>query len=52
MEPEFYMPTFRNNLCSIFIGAYEDEKECSETSAYKIQAPWNYPEENIQELLT
>jgi hypothetical protein len=23
-------------------------KECSETSAYKIQTPGNYPEENIQ----
>jgi len=31
---EFYMPTFRNT-------------ECSETSAYKIQTPGNYPEENI-----
>ena len=25
--------------------------ECSETSAYKIQTPGNYPEENIQYLL-
>jgi hypothetical protein len=24
------------------------ETECSETSAYKIQTPGNYPEENIQ----
>ena len=44
-------------LCSIFIGgirrkntktiptntAYEDETECSETSAYKIQTPENHP---------
>jgi hypothetical protein len=28
--------------------AYEDETECSETSAYKIQTPGNYPEESIQ----
>ena len=28
--------------------AYEDGTECSETSAYKIQAPGNYPEESIQ----
>ena len=25
--------------------------ECSETSAYKIQTPGNYPEENIQQLI-
>jgi len=25
-----------------------EEKECSETSAYKIQTPGNYPEESIQ----
>jgi hypothetical protein len=28
--------------------AYEDETESSETSAYKIQTPGNYPEERIQ----
>jgi len=32
---EFYMPTFRNTVCS-------------ETSAYKIQPPGNYPEESVQ----
>jgi len=26
-----------------------EETECSETSAYKIQIPGNYPEENIQQ---
>ena len=26
-----------------------EQTECSETSAYKIQTPENYPEENIQE---
>jgi len=25
-----------------------EETECSETSAYKIQTPGNYPEEHIQ----
>jgi len=25
-----------------------EQPECSETSAYKIQTPGNYPEENIQ----
>jgi len=28
--------------------AYEDGTECSETSAYKIQTPGNYPKESIQ----
>jgi hypothetical protein len=27
-----------------------EQTECSETSAYKIQTPGNYPEENIQHL--
>ena len=26
-----------------------EQTECSETSAYKIQAPGNYPEGNIQQ---
>ena len=40
-------------LCSIFIGGYEDgTAECSETSAYKIQTPRNYPEESIQRYFT
>jgi hypothetical protein len=26
-----------------------EQTECSETSAYKIQTPENYPEENIQQ---
>jgi len=30
--------------------AYEDGTVCSETSAYKIQTPGNYPEENIQHI--
>jgi len=31
-----------------YLSAYEDGTECSETSAYKIQAPGDYPEESIQ----
>jgi len=25
-----------------------EQTECSENSAYKIQKPWNYPEESLQ----
>jgi hypothetical protein len=32
----------------IHLLAYKDGIECSETSAYKIQTPRNYPEENTQ----
>jgi len=28
--------------------AYEDGTECSETSAYKLQMPGNYPKESIE----
>jgi hypothetical protein len=31
-----------------YLSAYEDGTECSETSAYKIQTPGNYPEESIE----
>ena len=52
----FYMPTFRKSLShlhrqvgvGIHVPAYEDGTECSETLAYKIQTPENYPEESIQ----
>jgi hypothetical protein len=33
---------------SSHLPAYEDGRESSETSAYKIQTPGNYPEESIQ----
>jgi hypothetical protein len=33
-----------------YLPAYEDGTECSETSAYKIQTPGNYPEESIQQI--
>ena len=35
-------------LYIINLFAYEDGTQCSETSAYQIQMPGNYPEENIQ----
>jgi len=44
-----YISTFRKKpVCSIFLFAYEDGTECSETSAYKIQTPGNYSEYSIQ----
>jgi len=45
---EFYMPTFRNTLFHLHRPMKMEQTECSETSAYKIQTPGNYPEENIQ----
>ena len=46
------MPTFRNSLFQLHrqVRTYLPMKmeQCSETSAYKIQTPGNYPEENIQ----
>ena len=44
------MPTFRNTLFHLHrqVDAYEGGTECSETSAYKIQMPGNYPKESIQ----
>jgi hypothetical protein len=43
-----WIPQPFSNLVIIYVLAYEDGTECSETSAYKIQKPGNYPEENIQ----
>jgi hypothetical protein len=37
-----------SNLVILNLPAYEYGTECSETSAYKIQTPGNYPEESIQ----
>jgi hypothetical protein len=37
------------NLDITHLLAYEDGTECSETSAYKIQTPGNYPEESKQQ---
>jgi hypothetical protein len=41
------LPTFSN---LVILHTYPPMKmeQCSETSAYKIQRPGNYPEENIQ----
>jgi len=34
---------------SSYLPACEDGKECSETTAYKIQTPGNYPEESTKQ---
>ena len=43
---------YRNILNPVILHTYlplrMEQKECSETSAYKIQTPGNYPEESIQ----
>ena len=43
-----YTPTFLKPSHASDLPAYEDGTECSETSAYKIRTPGNYPEESIQ----
>jgi hypothetical protein len=48
---EFYMP-FQNTVCSIFYLQSRWNRQCSETSAYKIQMLRNYPEESIQQYST
>jgi hypothetical protein len=45
------MPQQFTNLVILHLPAYEDGTECSETSAYKIQTPGNFPEENLQQEL-
>ena len=35
-------------LCLSHLHRHEDGTECSETLAYKIQTPGNYPEESTQ----
>jgi hypothetical protein len=50
-EPNLFpvwIPQLFSNLVILHLPAYKDGTECSETSAYKIQTPGNYPEENIQ----
>jgi hypothetical protein len=44
------IPHLFSNLVIIHLLAYEDGTECSETSAYEIQTPGNFPEENIQQM--
>jgi len=54
---KFYMPTFRNTQFHLhkqvgklftYLPMKMEQTVCSETSAYKIQTPGNYPEGNIQ----
>jgi len=50
-EPNFSRintPRFLKTSHTSYLPAYEDGTECSETSAYEIQTPGNYPEESIQ----
>ena len=47
---ELYMPTFWNTLSvppSYHLLMKMEQIECSETSAYIIQTPGNYPKENV-----
>jgi hypothetical protein len=46
LVPYKYSNIFKPNHWS-YLCAYEDGNEYSETSAYKIQTPRNYPEESI-----
>jgi hypothetical protein len=43
-------PNHSSTSVIIYLLAYEDGAECSETSAHKIQTPGNYPEENKQQI--
>jgi hypothetical protein len=43
-----WIPLHFLNIVFLHLSAYEDGTECSETSAYTIQTPGNYPEESIQ----
>ena len=50
-EPNLFPYEYSNILKlshSSYLSTYEDGTECSETSAYKIQMPGNYPKESIQ----
>jgi hypothetical protein len=47
MYVEFMIMLIKLNLVIINLLAYEDGTECSKMSAYKIQTPGTYPEENI-----
>jgi hypothetical protein len=43
-----WIPQQFSNIVIPQLPAYEDGTKCSETWAYEIQTPGNYPEENIQ----
>ena len=47
---EFSVPTFQNTLFHFHrrVGMKMEQTVCSETLAYKIQTPGNYPEGTIQ----
>ena len=47
-----YSDVSEHSVCSIFIPTclWRCNWQCSETSAYKIQAPVNYPEESTQQM--
>jgi len=50
-EPNIFLYKYSNFSLSShtsYLPAYEDGTECSETSAYKIQTPRNYPEGSTQ----
>jgi hypothetical protein len=52
LEPNFFPYKYSNILNPShpsYLFAYEDGTECSETSAYKIQMPRNYPGESIKQ---
>ena len=46
--PRINTPSFLKFRHTLYLPACEDGTECTETSAYKIQTPGNYPEESIQ----
>jgi hypothetical protein len=50
-EPNLFpykYPNILKSSHSSYLPAYDEKKVCSETSAYKIQTPENYPKESIQ----
>ena len=46
-----YRGQYRSAGIFLILPMKMEQTECSKTSAYKIQTPGNYPEENIQRLL-
>jgi hypothetical protein len=49
LASEFYVPTFWNTLSIPYTPSMQMElRQCSETSAHKIQTPRNHPKERIQ----
>jgi hypothetical protein len=53
---KLFVPTFRKNVCFIFVGlpvytTYECGTECSEKSAHTIQMPGNHQTETVQQYM-